>query len=150
MDDLIPYGYVACRCGAWIIKGRKFCDDCLADVGKQADELVIDVGGRGVKLPPPRKKKKAKPPKRERQDKSMEARARDRARTRAWIRLSHIYEPMFAAIYIEEQLREGLDPIDPPPLGGNSFDLLARDLAEFRERQEATFVSEESTLPGSA
>ena len=152
-DDFIPYGYVACRCGEWMLQGRKLCDECLADIGKSADEaLVIDVDGKAVRVsrPPIRKKRKPKKSERSRYDRTMEDRARDRARTRAWIRLAHIYEPMFVAIYTEEQLREGIEPVTPPPMQGDAFDGLARDLAEFRERQEATFVAEQSSLPGEA
>lgn len=155
-DDFIPYGYVACRCGEWMLKGRKVCDECLADIGKSADEaLIVDVDGKAVRVARPPARKKRKPKKVKKSDrvpyaKSMEDRARDRARTRAWIRLARIYEPMFVAIYTEEQLREGIDPVAPPPMQGDAFDGLARDLAEFRERQEATFVAEESSLPGEA
>lgn len=151
-DDFIPYGYVACGCGEWMLQGRNICETCLADEGKRADEaLVLDVQGKSVRVARPVSAKKragkARAKKRDRYQRTMEDRARDRARTRAWIRLAHIYEPMFVAIYTEEQIREGLEPVAPPPMKGDPFDGLARDLAEFRERQEATFAAEESTLP---
>lgn len=147
-DDLIPYGYVACRCGAWILSGRTQCDDCLADVGRAADEaVVIDIDGAGVTIGSvkrPKKKRRAKAD--NGGPRSDETRARDRARTRAWIRLAQIYEPMFVALYVEEQLREGLDPVDPPPMKADVFDVLARDIAEFRSRQEATLELRDPTL----
>ena len=80
----------------------------------------------------------------------MERRARDRARTRAWIRLARIYEPMFAAIYWEEQIREGIEPMPLPPLSQDPTEGLIRDIEEFRERLEATFDGGESTLDASA
>lgn len=146
-SDFVPWGYETCRCGNFILKGQKMCEECAAEVGRKVDEaLVVDVGGKAVRVAHSQRKKR-KPKKRDRYERTMIDRARDRARTRAWIRLAHIYEPMFVALYTEEQLREGLDPVPIPPMHSDPFDVIARDIQEFRERVEATFAAEEPTIP---
>lgn len=149
MDDLIPHGYTECRCGNWVLIGVKMCEECAVKIGQEADEaLIIDVEGKPVRVGGDRPRKPRRDgPRKTKSERTMEDRARDRARTRAWIRLAHIYEPMFVALYTEEQIREGIEPVPLPPMQADPFDVIARDLAEFRERQEATFEDEGSTIP---
>jgi hypothetical protein len=57
---------------------------------------------------------------------------------------------MFAALYWEEQVREGLDPLPLPDMDVDPTDMLVRDLDEYRERLRATFAERSSTLSDSA
>lgn len=148
LDDLEVEGYDFCpRCGEWVLAGKKMCGDCARAVAEAADEVIaLDVDGTKVMMTPPRRAK----PKRYEWTRTSADRARDRARTRAWIRLARIYEPMFAAIYWEEQVREGLDPLPLPDMDVDPTDMLVRDLEEYRERLRVTFAERSSTLSDSA
>lgn len=154
MDDLEHLsveGYDFCdRCGAWVLEGRKVCDDCTVAIAEAAAEVVtIDVGHGDTWVYEPRPYRK--PQQGEgKGDRGMTRRARDRARTRAWIRLAQIYEPMFSALYHEEQLREGLDPVPTPPLREDPTDLLLRDLEDYAERLRATSWPSGPSIPTSA
>ncbi|MBK6857477.1 MAG: hypothetical protein IPG97_13270 [Microthrixaceae bacterium] len=150
LDDLEVEGYDFCPgCGDWVLAGKKMCGECARTLSEAADEVIaLDVDGTKVMMTPPRRPK----PKRYESSKikTNAHRARDRARTRAWIRLARIYEPMFAALYWEEQVREGLDPLPLPDMDVDPTDMLVRDLDEYRERLRATFTERSSTLSDSA
>ena len=150
LDHLSVEGYDFCSaCGGWVLAGQKICGECAVAVAEaEAEVVTIEVDGNPYDLTPRRKREKRR--RGPRSPRTMTERARDRARTRSWIRLSRIYEPMFAAIYHEEQLREGRDPVPLPPLRSDPTEVLLRDLEEHAERLRGTSASEPSIIPASA
>jgi hypothetical protein len=139
--DLDVQGYDFCACGEWVLAGQKLCGECALKLADASDDVIaLEVDGRPVTMRRPKRKPKANGV--GTGDRGLERRARDRARTRAWIRLARIYEPMFAVLYHEEQLREGVDPMPLPPMAENPTDMILRDLSEYAERLRDGWVTE--------
>lgn len=118
------------------------CPACRADLSAKIDEarLAYEVQGRTFHTPPPRPPKK--PSKRKKvltPEQKEDRRKLDRARMRAYVRLAHIYRPMYEMLLNEEKLAEGLRPdtrsITPRPRA--VAQQLLDDLADSAERDRA-------------
>lgn len=149
-DEFVVSGYLACRCGQWMIDpgdnaSIRLCPDCRGNLSRRATEgrIRYEVEGRAFTAAPrPRKKpKKRKTPPAKRMTAEQRDRRRrlDRAKIRAYVRLARCYRPMFELMLAEEKLREGLNPAVgsaiPRPRAIEAE--LLRDLAEAEERDLA-------------
>jgi hypothetical protein len=148
VDELVIAGYLACRCGAWIVDpGPRaavvLCDDCRGALKDRSDagRLRYEVNGRTYEAKP---RPKRRPPRRKPRTNSRltpeqrDVRRRtDRARMRTYVRLARIYRPMYELIFAQEKAREGLDPAVrssiPRPKAIEAE--ILRDLAEAEERE---------------
>lgn len=136
-DELLIEGYRTCRCGAWVPDHRSpVCDDCrgrLNDASKAA-RVRYEVEGRTftTRAPKPKARKPHKRTPKEREDR----RAADRAKMRAYVRLSHIYDPMFRVLLDEERIAEGLAPstITRAPRPVRLTEQLEADIADAAEQ----------------
>lgn len=142
-DELLIEGYRTCRCGAWVPDHRSpVCDDCRnrLNAASTAARVRYEVEGRvfTTRAPRPKPKKRHKRTPKEREDR----RAADRAKMRAYVRLSHVYEPMFRVLYDEERIREGLDPstVDRAPRPVRLAEELEADIAEAAERAQGRLL----------
>lgn len=135
-DGLVIEGYQACSCGAWVPDDRlPVCDECRSALNarSQAARLRYEVAGRPFTAPKPKGKAKRKP-KRRHDNSAGTARAADRAKMRAYVRLSHIYDAMYRTILDEERIAEGLEPLTTR---GPRPTTLAATLAEDLDAAEA-------------
>lgn len=142
-DEFTVEGYIACGCGAWLPNTElrpapSMCPDCQADLRSQLDGQRFRYEVQGRILTANDLRAKPRPTKvYPKTEKNIEDRRKlDRARMRAFVRLSHVYWPMFEMILNEEKLREGLKPdsrrLAPRPRAVARE--LLRDLEEAEER----------------
>lgn len=140
-------GYESCReCGEWFPSGRgHLCDSCRGSIKELVDQAKVayEVEGRvyTVSNKPPKKPKKQG--KQYLTPRAMELqRKRNRAKTRAMVRLTHIYEPMYRILLDEERIAQGLEPMwksgEPKPVG--LHDQLEADIADAAERGRLRFL----------
>lgn len=143
-EPLDVFGYVQCKCGSYLPDTSErpappMCPKCRSDLRERttAARLTYEVQGRTFHTPE-RVRKPAKRKKKPTKEALETRRAIDRAKIRAYVRLAHIYRPMFELLFNEEKLREGLHPdtksIRPRPRAV-AEELLA-DVAEAQERAE--------------
>lgn len=138
MDTIDLEGYEVCpECGLYVVEGvlarSGFCPHC--EQLKLAQIVPVDVEGRVFDLAARRSERSKKKPaktKRSYPGASGERRAaRARARARAYGRLSQIMLPLWAMVYNEELVREGMEPDYEPKLNSenhvNPVDLIQEE-----------------------
>lgn len=106
-DDFLIEGYVACRCGTWLVKGAsERCEDCRRADSGRADALAVQIGAEVVRLGPRKRRRRAVKAPRRSESGVQARRMRDRAEKRAMRMLAKAHPGDYAALLERELERE--------------------------------------------
>lgn len=107
-DDFVIAGYVACRCGRWVVGDEPtLCAECKGVVVERVGTVEVAIEGEVVRLSERRPKPRPKLYYRTESGK-VDRRARDRAEKRAMRVLARIHRPLFLVLLERELATEGL------------------------------------------